>query len=423
MTASGEATSEKPLFQLITDETLLQCMHCGLCLPHCPTYQQTNLERYSPRGRIQLTRLAFENTLNDDAHLAEISDSINTCLGCLACQTACPAGVEYESIFEAAKTRVQELTTQTSFSFQSVLLNAAMKYVFPFPSRLKFLSRLLYVMQQSPLMRNIPEPFQRSAALAPQMSETFFDDAFAARRTRTPTANRTVSLLSGCIMNTAFADVHHDTVRVLESMGYTVGVPPSQICCGALNAHNGYLTEAKAMAKKNLVAFSENENLIVMNSAGCGAMMKHYSKLFNESEPDYAAALHLSGRVKDLSELLTAFEPTRKVDAVITYQDACHLEHGQKIRTEPREVLKKIFKTVVELNSPACCGSAGIYNVLLPEWSEKFLAEKVLAIKKTNADYVVTANPGCLLQLQYGLKRAGVKTKAIHFATAVAMSL
>lgn len=406
-----------PLLPLVSDETLLNCMHCGLCLPTCPTYSLTNLERYSPRGRIQLTRAIFEGKLDDEKEIQDVSDAINTCLGCLACVTACPAGVDYETIFEAAKDRVHTLEKNKP---TSIIKDLVMKHIFPYPTRFKAFSRLLYVLQQSPMAQNLPNALERAYQLAPTFSEHFFDEIY----TPNPTLE-SVQFLSGCLMNTAFSEVHVHTATVLEAVGKTILMPKGQICCGALHAHNGYLSEAKKMAETNILAFEGSDAPIVLNSAGCGAMMKHYPKLFEEGDAWHKRAIQVARRVRDLSEFLIEqnFAPTRKLNVRITYQDACHLEHGQKIKAQPRTLLQGAFTEVVELNSPECCGSAGIYNLLEPNWSEEFLKLKIEAIRKTRAEFVVTANPGCLLQLQYGLKTAGMRTKAIHLATALQMAL
>ncbi|MCS7013952.1 MAG: heterodisulfide reductase-related iron-sulfur binding cluster [Chloroherpetonaceae bacterium] len=404
-----------PTLPLVTDEMLLNCMQCGFCLPHCPTYSLTELERYSPRGRIQLTRALFEGQLLPSESIADIAEAINTCLGCLACQTACPAGVEYEKIFESAKTLV--LKTQMKRPMLEVrLLALAMKWLFPYPTRFKRISRLIALTQRWPVEKLLPKNLRRLYRLAPTFSLQFFDESY---RNPEPAKGERVLFLSGCIMNTAFADVHWDTVALLQSVGLSVIVPKSQVCCGALNAHNGFLEEAKAMARANLHAFA-GEELIVVNSAGCGAMMKHYAQLFSPDEPEYAKATALARRVRDMSEVLLArnFEP-KQVRASITYQDACHLEHGQKIRREPRELLQRKFGRIVELNSPQCCGSAGIYNLLQPKLSEQLLEEKLRAIARTGAEIVVTANPGCLLQLQYGLRQISSKVRAMHLASAL----
>jgi glycolate oxidase iron-sulfur subunit len=413
--ASPQSASPVPTLPLITDEMLLNCMQCGFCLPHCPTYSLTKLERYSPRGRIQLTRALFEGRLSAPEHLADIADSINTCLGCLACQTACPAGVEYEKIFESAKTLVVQAPSLRS-SWSVRLLSLAMRHLFMNPKRFKQASRLIAFSQRLPLERLLPKPLRRMYMLAPRFSPQFFDETY---ENPTPSSGESVLFLSGCIMNTAFADVHHDSVALLESVGLRVVVPKAQYCCGALHAHNGFLKEAKALARRNLHAFAGSE-WIAVNSAGCGAMMKHYPDLFSPDEPEHAQALAFSKRVKDLSQILLArnFQPNRLTKKV-TYQDACHLEHGQKLREEPRELLRRKFGNVLELNSPQCCGSAGIYNLLQPNFAEELLAEKVQAIERTGAELVVSANPGCLLQLQYGLRRAGSKVRAIHLATAL----
>jgi glycolate oxidase iron-sulfur subunit len=409
------STPSVPTLPLITDEMLLNCMQCGFCLPHCPTYSLTELERYSPRGRIQLTRALFEERLSAPEHLADIADSINTCLGCLACQTACPAGVEYEKIFESAKTLVVQASSSRS-SWSVRLLSLAMRHLFMNPKRFKQASRLIALSQRLPLERLLPKTLRRMYALAPRFSPQFFDETY---QTPPSSSSESVLFLSGCIMNTAFADVHHDSVALLESVGLRVIVPKAQYCCGALHAHNGFLAEAKALARKNLHAFAGTE-LIAVNSAGCGAMMKHYADLFSPDEHEYAQALAFSRRVRDLSQILLArnFQPNRLAQKV-AYQDACHLEHGQKLRQEPRELLRRKFGSVLELNSPQCCGSAGIYNLMQPKFAEALLAEKVQAIARTGAELVVSANPGCLLQLQYGLRQASSKVEAIHLATAL----
>ncbi|MDW8437830.1 MAG: (Fe-S)-binding protein [Chloroherpetonaceae bacterium] len=412
-TASGKAN---PVLPLLSDDVLLNCMHCGLCLPTCPTYNLTNLERHSPRGRIQLTRAIFENQLDDAKEIQDVSEAINSCLGCLACVTACPAGVDYETIFESAKSRVQSLEKKT---LASLVRDVAMKELFPNPARFKAAARVLSLLQRSPLSNNLPASLKRACDLAPEFSERFFDETYKPAPDGEP-----VLFLSGCIMNVAMPDIHFDTATVLKKVGATIRLPKTQTCCGALHAHNGYLDEAKQMAERNIGAFEELDAPIVLNSAGCGAMMKHYPKLFEEGSPLRRRAESVAKRVRDLSEFLVErkFSPTRKVKAKIAYQDACHLEHGQKIKAEPRTLLRSAFAEVVELNSPECCGSAGIYNLLRPDWSERFLALKIEAIRKSNADYVATANPGCLLQLRYGLREAGLKTKAIHLATALKMA-
>ncbi len=411
-----------PTLPIVTDEMLLNCMQCGFCLPHCPTYSLTGLERYSPRGRIQLTRAIHEGAFSSTAHPDQLSDAIDTCLGCLACQTACPAGVEYEKIFESAKTLVQAHYAQHP-TLASWLLRLAMRHVFPHPKRFKLLSRLIRLSQQFPIGALLPKPLKRMLELSPRISNRFFDEDFKsdARRSNAPTA----LLLSGCVMNTAFSDVHHDTVSVLTRAGFHVDVPVGQICCGALHAHNGFLDDAKELARKNIDVFSARSGVIVINSAGCGAMMKHYATLFEPTDAYHQKAIALSMRVQDLSQTLAAQGVSgstlfKKISGLrVTYQDACHLEHGQKIRNEPRALLKQKFSDVVELSSPMCCGSAGIYNLMQPELSEDLLEEKVRAIKRTSADIVVTANPGCLLQLRYGVAKSGLEVRVMHLATAL----
>ncbi|MBC8042818.1 MAG: (Fe-S)-binding protein [Rhizobacter sp.] len=416
-----------PLARL-SDEVLLNCMHCGLCLPHCPTYQLQPLERYSPRGRIQLARTVHEGNLTEAAHHRDLSDAMDSCLGCLACQTACPAGVEYEIIFEAAKESLAQSPAR-AFTLKHVLLTLSMRHVFTQPRRFKFLSRIVRVFQTllgSPLVNFLPKSLRRLLQLSPRISKPFFGDAFVEKPNTA--AKPSVMLLSGCVMNTAFADIHRDTVLVLEAAGFHVQVPRAQVCCGALGAHNGFMNEARTLARANIDAFEMDafgsEAAVVVNSAGCGAMMKHYALLFGAGDPYHAKADAFAWRVKDFSEMISPqmFASPRQ-DVKITYQDACHLEHGQGITAAPRALLSAAFGQVEEIQSPECCGSAGIYNLIQPERSEALLAKKIAAIEKTGASQVVTCNPGCQLQLRYGLASAGSSATVVHLATALASAL
>lgn len=408
-----------PLVQL-SDDTLLNCMHCGLCLPHCPTYQLEPLERYSPRGRIQLARLVYEGALSEPENHADISESIESCLGCLACETACPAGVEYEKIFEAAKSELQQSAARPR-TVTTLLLRLMMRHVFTRPRLFKLLSRLTAFLQSLPLEKFLPPRLRRLFALAPPFTPPFFDETFVEISTIDADKKERVLMLSGCVMNTAFADVHQATVFLLRQAEFQVKIPHTQVCCGALAAHNGFLEEARTLALKNISAFKGTEKIVV-NSAGCGSMMKRYADLFPEGDASHEEAKRFSARVKDLSEALSG-EDIQPVDGLkVTYQDACHLEHGQHIRQQPRALLKKKFGGIIELASPECCGSAGIYNLLQPDRAEALLQKKLDAIARTGADYVVTSNPGCLMWLQYGLAQSGSPTQAIHLATALSLT-
>ncbi|MDX2129432.1 MAG: (Fe-S)-binding protein [Chloroherpetonaceae bacterium] len=417
----------------LTDNTLLNCMQCGFCLPHCPTYSLDPLEKYSPRGRIQLTRLLYEQS--SDIHSAnllepnseaiqlsnEISESIHSCLGCLACQTACPAGVEYESIFEAAKNLLQSEEMKQQ-KLKSILIALGLKIIAT-PWLLTVFSKILFFLQETSLSRHLPLSLMRSWNLSPKFSEQPFHQSVKTDVPKSSNPNK-VRLFTGCIMNHAFYQEHLATLQLLQSHGFEVIISRESLCCGALHAHNGFGEEGKQLAQKIFKLSSEGIPLIV-NSAGCGSWLKHSLDKMNSTR-EGAEITPRNPKVYDLSEFLfqTGFSPQLpKLKERIAYQDACHLEHGQKIKKEPRQLLSLVFENLIELSSPECCGSAGIYNLTESLRSEQLLERKINALRALNLDYVTTANPGCLLQLRYGIQKYHLKTKAIHISEALLMGL
>jgi len=386
-----------------------QCVHCGLCLNHCPTYRVTRLETESPRGRIHLVRAASEGRIDPGERFAE---HIYLCLMCRACETACPSGVKFGRIAEAAR----EVLGPPGSRSARILASLAFTQLFPKLGRLRLLIRLLRFYQRSRLApiarRIIPRRLREMEAMLPAVPDRFFVPdaevlpAVGVRRAR-------VALLNGCVMPLLFGDVNAATVRVLRRNGCDVVIPRNQGCCGALNVHNGETVAAKQMARRNIDVFQAAAvDAVIVNAAGCGATMKEYAHLLAH-DPAYAEkATRFSSMVKDASEFLADLGltgPLGPVDMTVTYQDPCHLAHGQKIRAQPRQLLAAIpgLRLVEMEASDRCCGSAGIYNITHPEMSRTLLDEKMMSISRTGAAAVVAPNPGCMLQIQYGARRTG----------------
>jgi glycolate oxidase iron-sulfur subunit len=395
---------------------LYQCVHCGLCLNQCPTYRVLRLEPESPRGRIHLVKAAADGRIDLTERFKE---HLYLCLLCRACETACPSGVQYGRIAEAAR---EQLGPPGSPLARQVL-NFVFAHVLPFPRRLRLAFALLRLYQRTGLQRVVgmllPKKLRAMDALLPKIPGKFFRapgrllPALGERRAK-------VALLDGCVMPLLFGDVNDATVRVLRRNGCDVLFPKKQICCGALNTHNGESHAAKRMARHNIDVFLEaNVDAIIVNAAGCGAAMKEYGYLLRD-DPDYREkAERFSALVKDAGEFLAtlglvgALQP---VDMTVTYQDPCHLAHGQRIRTPPRQLLQAIpgLKLVEMEGADRCCGSAGIYNLTHAEMSQTLLQEKMQSVGATQAQAVVAPNPGCMLQLRYGAQRYGPAVQVYH---------
>jgi len=392
-----------------------QCVHCGLCLTHCPTYQVTALETESPRGRIHLVRAAGEGRIAPGERFAQ---HIYLCLMCRACETACPSGVQYGRIAETARA----VLGPPGSPLGRAAVSLALRQVFPFPRRLRLLARLLRFSQRSglrALARLLPAGLRAAEGLLPPIPARFFAPeaevlpALGARRAR-------IGLLQGCVMPLLFGEVNAATVRVLRRNGCEVVIPRAQGCCAALNLHNGERKAAMAMARRNIDVFLEaGVDAVIVNSAGCGAAMKDYGHLFRD-DPAYAdKAARFSQRVKDASEFLAAVGlvgPLGPVPLTVTYQDPCHLAHGQRIRAQPRQLLTSIPGVrLVEMDaSDRCCGSAGIYNITQAAMSGTLLEEKMTAIARTGAEAIVAPNPGCMVQLLSGVRRRGLAMPVYH---------
>jgi glycolate oxidase iron-sulfur subunit len=410
----------KPAWDPAQFEGLYRCVHCGLCLQACPTYQELGVETDSPRGRLYLMRAMVEGRLD----LSEgVATHMHRCLVCRACETACPSGVPFGHLMELTRENIRREMPQPPAA--SLLRKLVLRHIFPHPARLKALGWLGKAYQRSGLQG----AFRASGLLPAKLAETErLMPAVSAHAFRAPAdgwfrsehQKYRVGLLSGCIMSVAFAEVDRATVRVLTRNGCDVFVAPGQTCCGALHAHDGDSDTARELARRNIDAFErEQMDAVVVNAAGCGAMMKDYAELLHD-DPAYASrAAAFAAHVKDVTEFLAGIDFDRgfgRFERTVVFQDPCHLAHGQRIREAPRTLLRAIpgLRLVEMRDSDRCCGSAGIYNITQPELSRRFMVEKAQAAAETGADVVVSANPGCIIQVQAGLRQRGSHIAVKH---------
>ncbi len=388
-------------------QATLDCVHCGLCLPHCPTYQETGRESSSPRGRIYLMRGVAEGRLPLDEH---VTYEMGFCLACRACESACPAGVRYGHLVETMRAEID--AREADGLLARLARRVAFRGVIAHPRVLRALASGLRVYQRSGLQRTVRasgllRPFPalaRAERLLPRVPDPDrpprIVPAEGERRGR-------VALFTGCLMPELFGPVNAATSRVLAANGFEVEIPPRQRCCGALHLHSGDPAGAAMLASKNRSAFDlDAVDAVIVNSAGCGAALKD-------------AGDALSAKVRDVSEFLHAVglrPPPRALAMRVAYDDPCHLLHGQRIAEAPRALLRSI--PGVELfdlpGSADCCGAAGVYNLLQPEMSGRLLARKVAAIRETKPDAVATGNPGCLMQIGGGVREAGLAVEVVH---------
>ncbi len=408
----------------IPPELIIQCMHCGMCLPVCPTYNLTFLEKSSPRGRIRLVKEV------EDGNLPITEDFINEmyfCLDCQACQTVCPAGVKYGKIVESARIKIFKLGKDK----QAFVKKLIFRFVFTSNSMFKFFARIVrfYQKKLKPLALNLglykifPKKLLQIEELAPEISDKFSDEILPEVLKPSGETKYKVGFLTGCFMNVMYSKINIDTVEVLLENNCEVYIPKEQVCCGSVMAHYGDIETAKKLAKKNIIAFSKYKlDAIVVNSAGCGAFMKEYGELFEDDKEFREKAENISRLTKDVNEFLCEIDfkkPNVELNLKVTYHDACHLAHTQRITTQPRKIIKSLNGIdFVELNEATwCCGSAGIYNILRYDDSMKILERKIKNILETNAEIVLTANPGCHAQIEYGLKKANANIKVMHPVT------
>jgi glycolate dehydrogenase iron-sulfur subunit len=399
------------------EEDLARCVHCGFCLQACPTYVITSLETESPRGRIALAKALAHGEIEATPNVVSHFD---LCLQCRACETACPSGVPYGRIIEGARAMVQASPRRPrSWQARSMLLR--LLFARPWRLRLAFAGLRLYQRTPfAPLVRRVlPHRLRRMESMLPRLPGKAYNPPEVAANP--PAAVKgTAALLSGCIMSITHPHTHEATVRVLARNGFRVLVPRTQGCCGALHVHNGDPDAARDLARRNIDAFlASGADYIVVNSAGCGSAMKEYGELF-EADPVYAdKAREFAAKCRDVAELLDEagfVAPQGRVEAAVTYQDSCHLVHAQRIREAPRNLLRSIPGVqLVEMATPdRCCGSAGIYNVTQTEMSRTLLEAKMDDALATGCDVISTANPGCMLQLDLGVRLRGGAQEVVH---------
>ena len=392
------------------------CVHCGLCLNACPTYRELHVEMDSPRGRIyQMAQVAAGAPITES-----YVEHIDLCLACRACETACPSGVKYGRLVEAARADIENRTRRPlasrifrSFVYEQILPSRVM-------TRVVANTAALGLGAMRALRLKLPGRLGQLTALAPQVERPFFYRNIGRVFPAQGQPKHRLAFLSGCIANVCFARLNEATVRVLQANGCGVTVPAEQTCCGALHVHAGLRESARRLARQNIDAVVEgNFDAIVTNAGGCGSTLKEYDELL-EGDPQYAdRARHFSGRTKDVTEFLASIELNprmREVRAKVTYQDSCHLAHGQRVRSAPRDLLKRVpgLELAEMALSDSCCGSAGIYNVAHTDMSMALLEKKIAAINATGADRIVTANPGCMLQLRAGVERWGRGQRVSH---------
>ncbi len=415
-----------------------QCMHCGLCLPTCPTYDATKLERNSPRGRISLMRAIADGRLEATRSFA---DEMYFCLGCLACMTACPAGVNYAELFEHARAEAEQSGALDS-PRRNLIRRFTLRWLFMDLRRLHFVGGGLRLYQQlgfqslvrrSGVLRLLPRRLRELEAMTPDLQSEVSADLIAPVTPAIGPRRYRVAMLVGCAQDLIFSDVNRDTVEVLARNGCDVVTPPEQQCCGSLHAHNGEWELAQRLARINLDQFPPGQfDAIITNAGGCGSHLKHYAKLL-AGDPAYEArAREWDRKVKDIHEWLaqigiaapTSPDSSRSArrPLVVSYHESCHLCHGQKISAQPRQLLRTIpgVELIELFEANWCCGSAGIYNLVQPEMAGQLLDRKMKHIVEARCDVVATGNPGCLLQLVNGAKKLGYPLRVVHPVTLLA---
>ena len=402
----------------VDPQKFFDCVHCGLCLSFCPTYVELGTEMDSPRGRIATMRSLHEGRFGLNA---EVVRHLDSCLGCRACETACPSGVHYGELIEGVRPFIEQHYVRP---LPERLKRWAINTIFPNPLGMRLFSVMLKTGTALGLGRlarsqKLPQQIRYWFGLLPEKGAI----SSATLLERYPAIGEkcyTVALLSGCVMPALFGATNQATVKVLRHNGCDVLVPKAQGCCGALLLHNGEKTVALDLARHNIEVFSRLElDALIINAAGCGAMMKEYSELFKNDPAYHDKAERLAAKMKDVAEFLSSISlktPTREIRAKVAYHDACHLAHGQGVREQPRALLRSIpGLQLTELQeSDWCCGSAGTYNLTEPAMARRLLTRKVDNIQAAEADLVVTGNPGCLMQIRAGLQQRGLPIKAVH---------
>ena len=402
-------------------EDLDKCVHCGLCLNACPTYRELGWEMDSPRGRVYQMNAVASGAPITPAYIQHME----LCLACRGCETACPSGVPYGRMIEAARAQIEASRGKKSlkhqlkeFAFKGIQSRAALQAA----------GAGLYLYQATGLQKlvrvtGLLKPFGNLAnleALTPNAEIPFFFSKIGKTFPAQGERRFRVAFLAGCIANIAFARLNEATVRVLQANGCEVVIPGGQSCCGALHLHAGLKKQAESLARTNIDAVDPKEfDAILTNTAGCGSTLKEYHQILQKDSEYEAKAARFTAKMKDVNEFLASIELNQsmgRLDLTVTYQDSCHLAHGQRIKAAPRKLLRSVpgLQLREMPMSDLCCGSAGVYNVVQNEMAMQILQHKMNSIATTKASVIVTANPGCMIQLMAGVRLFGESQRVAH---------
>lgn len=434
MSKSQGATLQETLMQKLDYDQLTNCMRCGFCLPACPTFKETGIEAESPRGRISLMKAAVDGLMEPGIRF---EDQMNHCLGCRACEPACPADVKYGQLIEQARDAIEVHTTQHRWWVKGVR-KLVFKELFPSQQRMQLLGTGLHFYKMSGIQKLVRKTgvvglFSKHMATMEKILPDASGKGIVERLgTFIPAKGKklgTVGMFRGCLMDVLFTETNMSTVKLLTEAGFDVVIPESQNCCGALHAHSGESDQAKQLAKSNIRAFKEaGVDYIVSNAGGCGAILVEYDHLLHEEEKWKEDSTWFAKRVKDISSILVEKgRPLRFTDPLssqgptrVTYQESCHLRNVMKGSQPTKQLLQRVSNTAyIEMkDSGSCCGSAGIYNMTQPDMANQILEHKMENVNATTASYVVTSNPGCLLQMKLGIDKHGQTghMEAVHIA-------
>jgi glycolate oxidase iron-sulfur subunit len=417
LTLSGFSATDKPEY-----EDYSKCVHCGLCSNHCPTYRLWGREADSPRGRIKQMALVDQGRLElGDAFVTHI----DRCLNCRACESVCPSGVEYGQLLELARGQIEQKYKRPFFS--RVMRDLVYRRLLPYPRRIALAGRMMGLYQRSGLAAVARGTgilkllgLQERERLLPAIDKEFFFSELGKTFPATGTRRARVAFFAGCIAQVTFSELNRATIRVLQANGCEVVVPAAQVCCGALALHAGVRDAARSLAQKNQEVFAADDfDAIITNAAGCGSTLKEYTHLFADEDAAHAQAEKFTSKVRDITEFLADLglvAPLQPLALRVTYQDSCHLCHGQKVREAPRKLICAVPGVeFVEMQlSEQCCGSAGVYNVTETKASLDLLALKMDYARETKAQVIVTANPGCMLQMRAGAAIHGTGQEVLH---------
>ncbi|HDX9650536.1 TPA: (Fe-S)-binding protein [Bacillus wiedmannii] len=429
MTTLNKENIQKEFKERLSEDELLNCMRCGFCLPTCPTYIQSGYkESHSPRGRIALMKAVVDGLIEPDE---DVENTLNVCLGCRACEPVCPSGVNYGHLLEEARDIINQ---NKKFS---VPVRAVRKVVFeglfPHQNRMRTLTGLIGFYQRSGLqtlthkmgiMKLFPETLATMDLVLPKVPKMKAMKDRPAFLPAESTKKKQVAFFTGCLMDTMFLETNNATMKLLQLAGCDIVIPKTQSCCGALHGHAGEKSGAKELAKRNIKAFEDlNIDYIITNAGGCGAYLVDYDYLLKDVPQWAERAKQFVSKIKDITAILVELDFHKRNDLrlpsqIITYQDSCHLRNVMRTSSEPRMLLEAIQgATYREMkDADRCCGSAGIYNIVHSELSMEFLDYKMDCVHETEAATIVTANPGCLLQMKLGIEREGLshKMRGIH---------